>query len=383
MKILSSKYVFKKTSRRLLVWVFDLLGVVCFFWLRWLRAPKTFKRILVIRLDQMGDVVLSLPAIEALKACFPGARVDCLVASWARELVENHPAVSNAYTFKHSYFSEHFSKWRALQEWLCYVQTFRRIGYDLAIDFRGDIRNALLLFLSGVKRRVGRGLTGGGFLLTDLAEEKPAKHQLEKNLDLVRALGCSVESSSPPIYYPASALATFKGRHLDFFTSAQRPWILFHIGSGYPSKQWPVDRFFSLVSRVLENEMGSVLLVGQEDEERLARPFLRERDRLFNFMRETTLSELCALIDACDIFIGNDSGPTHIAAALGKKVITIFSGTNDYQVWQPRGKAVHVLRHAVPCSPCHEKVCPLPRHDCMEDVTLEEVFEKVRELIHG
>ncbi len=382
MKILSDRYVFKKAYVRLLVWIFDLVGSGCFFWLRWFKTKQPVKRILIVRLDQIGDVVLTLPVIDLLKACFPEVKIDFLVSPAAQELVENHPDISCVYTFQNAYFSKPYRGVQALCEWFQYLGLFRRNRYDLAFDFRGDVRNAFLLFLSGAKRRVGRGSAGGGFLFTDLVAERSQEHQLERNLALLRVVGCATAETDSGVYYPPGTLGIFKARHPDLFSKGIHPWIVIHIGSGYPSKRWPVSNFFLLIDRILKSGMGSVLLIGQGSEERLAGSYFKENPHLFNLMSKTTLSELCALIDACDLFIGNDSGPTHIAAALGKKVVALFSGTNDYRVWQPRGRSVHILHHPVPCSPCHEKICPLPRHDCMEAITVEQVFEKVRTLIH-
>jgi lipopolysaccharide heptosyltransferase II len=381
LKIISAKYVYKKPFLRLLARLFDAAGALLFFWTRRGRKSEGFRRILVIRLDQLGDAVLALPAVSALKKCFPAAEIDFFSGPWARELAEYHPDINRVFVFEHSYFSARVPFFSTLTEWLGFILRFRRNRYDLAVDFRGDVRTNLLMFFSGAGRRVGRGITGGGFLLTDLVPETPSRHQIERNLDCVRILGCEVEAPPLELYYPPATLGILRQREPEFFAAAVRPWIVVHIGSGYPSKRWPAANFFRLIDQILASWPGSVILVGQESERRLAEPFLRKSGRIFNLIGRTTITELCAILDSADVYVGNDSGPTHMAALLGKKVIVLFSGTNEAEYWRPLGKAVTVVRRPVPCSPCHERDCPLPRHDCMENITVEEVLEKVREAV--
>lgn len=362
--------------------LFDFAGGCLLFWRRWVPRHGAFRRILVIRLDQLGDAVLALPAVSALKKCYPEAKLDFFCGPWARELAEYHPDIDRAYVFENTYFSGRVDVRACLREWLGFVRAFRRERYDLAIDFRGDVRTNLLMYLAGAKRRVGRGITGGDFLLTDVAPEMPPRHQLERNLDCLRLLGCETGAPSTDLYYPPATLGILRQRHPEFFARLERPWIVVHIGSGYPSKRWPAANFFRLIDRILESGPGSVILIGQQAERDLAEPFLKPSPRVFDLIGGTSITDLCALLDAADVYVGNDSGPTHIAALLGKKVIVLFSGTNEADYWRPVGEGVTVLSHPVPCSPCHERSCPLPRHECMEEIGVERVLDKVRAAVH-
>lgn len=365
-----------------MAFLFDGAGGALFFWLRFFPRPQRFKRILLIRLDQIGDIVLTLPALDTLRRSFPEAQIDFFLSPWALPLLEHHSGIDQIYVFENSYFGEGHSKKAAFREWARYVKLFLGNRYDLAIDFRGDIRNILLLFLAGVRRRIGYSQTGGGFLLTDLIPEDPTKHQVERNLECVRPIGCRPEPFPPRLLISPDHKRAFQTKFQDLWSQAPRPWILIQMGSGYPSKRWPVHHFALLIEGLLGKKRGTVILMGQEGEAGLPLASFNGRGHFYNLVGKTTLSELCALLDAADLFIGNDSGPAHLAAALGKKVVSLFSGTNDWRLWQPRGEAVSVLHHDVPCSPCHDRICRMPRHACMEDLSVEEVLKEVEGLLH-
>jgi heptosyltransferase-2 len=388
--MLFPRYVYKKWTRRCLASLFDLAGGAVFFWIRWLPRPCTYRKILCVRLDQIGDFVLTLPALGALREAFPEAEMDLLVAPWSEPLAQFVEGIARVETFEHSYFSGHsFSGISALRETWRWVAKARKRGYDLAIDFRGDVRTIALLFLAGAKRRVGYGGTGGGFLLTDRVPNEEGIHQVERNLRCVEILGAPArraerrdrDQTAPRLSVPERTRSDVRGRFPELYGTAPRPWIVLHEGSGYPSKRWPRTYFDELIRKLGDEKLGTVILVGSAGDWDGSGRGGAARGPVWDLAGKTSLSELCGLLADADIFVGNDSGPAHIAAALGKKVISLFSGTNDYRFWQPIGPRVTVLRHPVPCSPCHERVCPLERHHCMEGIPVAEVFRKVKEAL--
>ena len=348
--------------------VFDGLGSFCLP--RKKSGPlQPPRRILIFRLDSLGDAVLTLPAIHYLEKRFPGSAIDFLVS----------PAVHDFYAFLFPKSAVNLFKQSGLGE---YVQTAKRLrsaGYDLAIDFRGDLRRILLMRLAGIPERWGRDATGGGFLLTHAISNIADRHEVLQNLELVQGNGVLPEPEFPPVVLPTRPLNLSAGRLIQ--GKGERKIVL-HIGAGYPSKRWPITHFVALAQKILEANLGVPIFIGNEAEKKLLAPVQNQLGQeCLNFIGRTTLEELLLLLNQADLFVGNDSGPAHLAALLGKPRVVIFSGTNDFRKWAPWGGRQRLIRHEVPCSPCEEMKCPLPRHDCMEDIPVEEVFSAIREML--
>lgn len=234
--------------------------------------------------------------------------------------------------------------------------------------------------LAEIPERWGRDSTGGGFLLTRAISNVADRHEVLQNLELVRENGTLPVPTFPSISLPSTAVESMAGRLLAFKGKRK---IVIHLGAGYPSKRWPLTHFVALVRQIREAGLGVPIFIGSEMEKSLLVRYQEQlgRDDL-NFMGQTTLAELLALLNQADLFIGNDSGPAHLAALLDKPLVVIFSGTNDFRKWAPWAIRQRLVRHEVPCSPCEEKKCPLERHYCMEDISVDEVFTAVREMLH-
>ncbi len=373
------KYLFKKPWKRFLFKLIDTIGWILFFWARFLPRSNSVRRILLMRMDQIGDVVFTIPAVRAIKRKYPDASIDYLVGPWSEELVELLPEIGKIISFPDNWFSPSFSLKKCAANFFGALRELKRGKYDLAIDFRGDFRNIFLLFLAGIPERLSYGVTGGGFLLSQECSHDKRIHQVDLNLKLVQKLCCDIEDKSFGIQLSDSRKEA--GRDLLVNIPKMERKVVVHMGAGYPSKQWGSERYRRLIDMISEKKLAWVVLVGLESERSLVGNWSSVNGRVLNLIGKTTFSELAAVIDQCDLFIGNDSGPSHIAAALGKKEVVIFSGTNDADIWKPWNPKAVLIRKDVPCSPCEEKVCFQPRHYCMEDIAVEEVFRKVQGLL--
>jgi ADP-heptose:LPS heptosyltransferase len=158
--------------------------------------------------------------------------------------------------------------------------------------------------------------------------------------------------------------------------------VVFHIGAGTPAKQWPVEHWRELLGRAIIEFDAQVMLVGSEADRIIARRILGPAawPNLVDGTGRLSLMELAGVLQQADVLIGADSGPAHLAAAVGTPVVALFSGTNSSRQWQPWGTQVTVVRHPVPCSPCHREQCPMAEHPCMRGVKPEEVVEAMREV---
>lgn len=351
------RYLFKKKWKRAAMGLFDSLCSPFLLFPHKRKTPSP-ERVLMIRLDSLGDGVLALPAIHALTQRFPGAQVDFLVNTVNRDLFSIFYPHSNYHVLKSN----------------CPFERLRMAGrlkqrrYQLGVDFRGDVLNILLMTLAGIPHRWGRRGTGGAFLLTRQIPNPHQKHELLENLELVQTNGLSER-----IHWPV-----FQGRKTQF-PMPEKP-IVIHVGAGYPSKRWRPDYFLELAEKISEMKLGNPVFIGTEEEGKFFGPYRARIEKKFvDLTGKTTLPELVDAIAQSNLFIGNDSGPAHLAALLNRKMVVVFSGTNDFKRWAPWSSTLRILNHPVPCSPCEEKVCPLNKQICLEEISVDEVLHAVKE----
>ena len=374
---LRSRYVFKSRLKRLLAFFFDLLGS-CF-----VKLARSFKksqtdfhldRILLIRLDHLGDVVMIKPSIRLLAKKFPGLKIDLLISEEVKPLFQDDPDLHEIITMKHGWFSNSPPA-KILSESQVILTTLKKNAYNTAIDFRGDLRNIFLMALAGIPRRIGYGITGGGFLLTDQGRYQPETHQTGLNQQLLKFLEIDEQIvEQKPFQYSPERKRLFWNQWSNRFKDIH-PRIVIHPGAGYPSKRWQGSKFHELILKILRDEVAQIILIGTENEKTLLPPLTKNSELLVDLRGKTKLEELPILFDSCDLYLGNDSGPAHVAAAQGIEMIVLFSGTNDSKVWRPWSDKLHLIEEKVPCSPCESRICPLQHHDCMNHISVDSVLK--------
>ena len=341
--------------------------------------PADIRKILVIRLDHLGDVVMTRPAIAALHVRYPGARIDLLVAREFAPLFEDMREIREVISFTNHWFRTSGDK-NFLSTWdetKSLIKRFKKERYDLAVDFRGDLRHILLMAFAGIPRRVAYGITGGGFLLTSTKPYDRKKHQVLVNNFLISDLTGEAGAGQFSFPYSGSRKWRFWNAQGKALSASAKARIIMHPAAGYPSKCWPLEKYRELIAKILSGKHAmQIILIGTEADQKLF-PVEEKPEKLTDLRGKTTLADLPVLFDACQVYVGNDSGPAHLAAAQGMHVISIFSGTNDPDVWRPWTDRLQLVRHAVPCSPCEALSCPLGHHDCMTKIGVDEVYEKV------
>lgn len=336
----SRKYLFRAAWKRGLAGLFDLAGAVA-VWLatggRGLRPdPEVLfhpQRILVVRLDHLGDVLFSRPALAALRRAHPRARITALVSPAGAELLARDPAVDECLVYDAPWFrrgpgSGNQPGWQAL------VRRLREQAYDCSLDLRGDLRHHVLLWQAGVKVRIGYTATGGGFLLHVPLRLAAGRHEVERNLEAAAAAGAAWRPSA----YPRLALAPneLKAAAKTWKQRARR--VIVHPAAGDPAKCWPRENFRQ-VCEALAAAGCEILLVGSAAERTAAGSVASgSRSRVRDLCGQTTVRQLAALITTAQLVVGNDSGPAHIAATQGVPVIMLWSETNQPEEWGPWGR---------------------------------------------
>jgi len=379
---LKDRYAYKSPLMRLAAFCFDTAGSVLFSFSRLIAQLKNsnpLKRILVIRLDPIGDVVMTWPAVAVLKKRFPEAQIDFLVSRTLENLIKNQPEIHEVIPVTNSWFSPGVSFKDMSGEFFQIVSELKKRQYDLAIDFRGDLRNILLMRAAGIPRRLAYGRTGGSFLLSETQDYPLNEHQVTGNFKLIENLGVPSEGEkdNDSFRYPEEQKENFRSRFPELFKN-DTVKVVIHPAAGYPSKQWPLLKYWQLIQRLAYENLGQIILIGSEQDRYSAEVFESLPRQVVDLRGKTELTDLPVLFDQCDFYIGNDSGPAHLAAIQGLPVLVIASGTNDIRLWHPWTKPLFVAHHPVPCSPCEARECPLKHHDCMEKITVEQVLDQFK-----
>jgi lipopolysaccharide heptosyltransferase II len=344
--------------------------------------PPWPRSILLVQLDHLGDAVVTAAMLPTLRRNFPRARIEVLAAPWNREVFEACGEVDRVHISRVNRFAP---GWRplwplALVAWGLRLRSRR---FELGIDVRGEMPLAVVLWLAGVRRRVGWDCGGGGFLLTDSAKFVPGRPEMESRLALLELLGIDPRDDSlltTPWFSPPPAARASVSDRLERSDVYGKPLIVFHVGAGTKAKRWPAAHWQELLGRVIVEYGSPVVLVGGRSERRIAAEVLSGRPwpNVEDWTGQITVAEMAALIERADLFIGADSGPAHLAAAAGTPAVVLFSGTNRARQWRPWGRRVTVVKHSVACSPCHLTTCPLANHPCMNGITPEAVMRKAR-----
>jgi len=353
-------------------------------------ADDAVRSVLLVQLDHLGDAVLTTAVLPALRSRYPAASLEVLCGEPGREIFAAAPEVDRVHVARvHRFVRGRLTRfaWMAAAVWWGLILRRRRI--DLAIDVRGDFSLAVILWLSGARRRLGWAAGGGGFLLTESAEFVVHRPEVESRAALLEVLGVDPGEDAEPLrsrFTPSEPARRRVAGWLDELAAAEPgegPRVVMHVGAGTAAKAWPARHWEELLGRLIVAEDTRVILVGgRADRETADRILGRRRwPGVADWTGRLTIDELGALIEQSDVLVGADSGPAHLAAAVGRPVVVLFSGTNQAEQWCPCGPVVRVLRHAVECSPCHRHRCPLRDHPCMTGLAPERVAAEVTNVI--
>lgn len=342
------------------------------------------RKILLIKLGAVGDLVIASSFFDALRRQFSNSEIVLLVGKTAAAVVANHPGFDRVLqTDDHLIY--HGNPIARLREVLRLVRLLRRERFDLAFVLHRAWQFNLLAYLSGISRRVGFARGREGLWLTDCVISPPNQNQRESYLDLLRVLGVPALYEKT-FYYLSGEEKNFLPAFLKQHGIVEGERVL-AIGPGggknaklyMPNKRWPEHNFIMLIQKILQENPCRILLVGGSNDRD---PVATIRKQFPECLDTTHLSfgEMASVFRRCALFIGNDSGPLHIAAAMGTPTLSFFGPTLPAE-WAPPGAQDTVFYKAVECSPCYDNgTFPECHHlNCLNSITVEEVYEKVRE----
>ncbi len=427
------RYRYSKLRWRISVRALDVMGAAGMRLYRVARPATRVdlpQRILLVQLDHLGDAVLTSPLVARLRAAYPEAVIDVLASSSNHEVFESDPNVDRVHIAEKTWFERTKGRWAMLSAVWSLGRALRIRRYDLGIDVRGDVLSVAVLALAGIPRRAGWAMGGGAFLLTDVAEWEPGRHEVQSRLALLETLGVPadgparvfvnasdadrievatrLQASWPDLLpEPCSVQVVPRQATLKAFSSRTRtvaetavstqhnnegwdepdwlhagrfgesaPILAAHVGAGTAAKRWPIEHWKTLIGRFLAEGWRVVVVGGADDADAAATLALHEN--LANWTGCLSVTQTAALLERADLFIGADSGPSHIAASAGIPSVILFSGTNDVGQWRPWSRRSLVLKNPVACSPCHQKVCPLAGHPCMTGLEPDRVHRAAK-----
>lgn len=340
------------------------------------------KRILIVKLRYIGDTLSVVPVVENLARKVPEAAVDVLVNRGTEPVVAHHPGIRRVWVY--DYLLAKKLDLRSLQYQMRLIQDLRSERYDIVIDYTHGDRAAVLCFLTGASVRITHRHAGSlsRFLMNQFVDADPAAHHIvDHQLASLRILGLVALEPTLSLHVPEAVRQRVGRLIARAGLPEDRPWVVIHPGARGPLRMWRPERFAEIARRLQEEHAVAVILVGGPKEARLLQevaagmtwePALRTH--------ELSLLEMGELLRRCTLFIGNDSAPGHLAAAVDCPTVSLFGPTFPH-MWRPLSPDGEVLFKNLPCCGCRQETCIRPESTCMDLIAVDEVWERVQAVL--
>jgi len=369
---------------------------------------REFSRILLIKPSALGDVVHTLPVLVKLRARYPRARIDWLITPENAELVRHHPALSNVILFARRDFSKRGHRWRAFRSFFDLLKQIRLAKYDLVIDMHGQVRSAFFALISGARVRIGferpikrtltisaehdlknvpshgwRGAREGSWIAYThhIAIPTLDVHAIDRYLWVGKLLGFDDNPPDLTIHLSSETVRNVERLLKEKGVDTSQPLVVLVPGTIWETKHWTIEGFAGVARHFLRDGF-AVALAGTKRDQPRCREIAAAAPGACDLSGQTTPADLAALIRRAEVAVTNDSGSMHVAASLGKPMVSVFGPTNPVHIG-PYERPESVVRVDLPCSPCNYRrlsQCPFG-HACMKHVTSAMVIERVRKIL--
>ncbi|WP_129631413.1 glycosyltransferase family 9 protein [Candidatus Oscillochloris fontis] len=345
-------------------------------------------RVLVIKPDALGDLLLATPALGQLRQGLPHAHISAVVGPWSRMIWATHPALNTLHTLEFPGFARTIGPRRRLRPYgmlLRYAAVLRRMHYDAALLFRDDHWwGAMLIALAGIPIRIGHAHPRCAPFLTHALPYDPKAHVSRQSLAVVAALLGHVASDAPPTFFDPGAAASAWAAQWCATNLTNAPFVVIHPGASGPTKAWPPERWVA-VGHALASRGWRIVLSGGPDEVELARRVAAQHPPALNLAGATNIPQLAAILARAHLMIGGDTGPLHLAVSQGCPSIHLF-GPSDPGRFGPWGDPARhrVVTAGLACSPCSQfQTCP--RHtdpsECMQKIGVDEIVRMALDML--
>jgi lipopolysaccharide heptosyltransferase I len=322
------------------------------------------ERILVIKPSAIGDIVHSLPILNLVRKKWPAAKISWLVTPTCAGILDGHPQIDEVIIFDRKKLGSAWRRPKMMWRLSKFMRGLKDHRFDMVIDMQGLLRSGWMSWRTGAKLRVGFGNARelGWMFYTHRVQTSWTKHAIDRYLDLAVDLGCE----RGPVEFVFPTTDEDRATVAAMLPDGKRFAVLLP-GTNWMTKRWPVKHFAEIVKPLREKYGLETIVAGSPADSQLA-----EQIGGMNLCGKTNLRQLVALLERADLVIANDSGPMHIAAALGRPLVTAFGPTNADRTG-PFGRMDTVIRVDIPCSPCYSRTCS--HRSCLEWLKPEAVVE--------
>ncbi len=348
------------------------------------QRPAAPQRILVLRLERIGDLLMTLPALADLRTLVPGAEIDLVVGSWNADLARAVDPVTRVLSLDASWLARE-REGRSLASLMRAARAWHDTHYDLAINFEPDIRSNLILAAAGASWNAGYRSGGGGPLLDVAVDYDTQAHTTDNARRLISTIFDTVlpDDISPTLVAPFEAHESAAR----LLAGAERPLVGVHVSGGRAIKQWPPERFGEVSRQLIEQNGATIVLTGGSADRDLVQVVKDSLppSRVIDVAGDGDLPTLAGIVERLDLLISGDTGPMHLAVAVGTPVVAVF-GPSDPARYGPRGPYDRIVRVDLPCSPCNRIRLPPQRcvghtPDCLALIGPERVIEAARAVL--
>jgi heptosyltransferase-3 len=336
------------------------------------------EKILLIRTDRVGDLVLSTPVAEAIKRVYPRSFIAFLASPYTQEILKNNPFVDEV-------ISDNF---RGIKGFFPLLKLIRSKKFDVAIFLFPRWKLAFSIFLAGIKMRIGTAYRAYSlFFNYKIRKHRKTieRHELEYNLDMLSALNIYSEKIAPKIFLSPEEEKAYQRFFRGLKLNENEKVVIVHPGSKNSALSYPLEKLAGVADKIIEKTGARMIITGGKDEINLARQMKNHmRNKPGDLTGETSIRELGAIIKKAHLFISNSTGPMHIASALGTPVIAFFSPifVAGPKRWGPYGVKNFVFLPPVGvCLKCQPKKCP--HYDCMEKIDEDLVVSRAIEILQS
>ncbi len=362
------------------------------------RLPDNWspQRILVVKLDHLGDILLATPVFSNLRRAYPNAELHALIGGWSRVIVENHPAVNKVIEYNSPFFSRTGASPTPFSQAIALYRELRRQKYDVLIELRSDWRIICFAFLRVAPKRIERAtLQIANFLHKKLRIQRFSQfsglHETARNLDVLKRAGIPTPVKIPTFQVTTCeekwAFNFLKTHGMSFNVDENAAWqespigttvnslVAIHPGSPVALKRWKPERYAELADWLIAQKRAEILFVGTQDEIPIVKEIQKYmREHSTNLVGKTTFQQLASILRICHVFIGNDSAPMHLAAAVGIRTIGLY-GPSDPARFGPVGPHCETIQRKRECRPCLGTSCRFGIEGCISEIQVSDVMQ--------